>query len=179
MNVVRRPRPMVLALAAMVCAAGLVLYYQHRALAALQSQTRVILRQLSEQTAADVATEVRRTLDGPVTDTLLAVTHSELREGRMDLLAEAYRQGLHNYPQVESYFVWSKETERLAPADLEVHPVDRANRDPAEASDREVFVGPADAYEHPRICLRRQVGRFLSCLHCCFRQDRARRSPAP
>ena len=108
---------MVFALAAMVCAAGLVLFYQHRALVALQSQTQVILRQLSEQTATDVAMEVRRTLDGPVTDTLLTVTHSDLRDGRMDLVAEAYRKGLHNYPQVQSYFVWSKETDRIAPAE--------------------------------------------------------------
>ena len=35
----------------------------------------------------------------------------------MDLVAEAYRNGLHNYPQVQSYFVWSKETERIAPAE--------------------------------------------------------------
>ena len=117
MDMLRRRRPMVFALAVLVCAAGLTLYYQHRALVALRLQTQVILRQLSEQTATDVAMEVRRTLDGPVTDTLLQVTHSDLRDGRMDLVAAPYRKGLHNYPQVQSFFVWSKETDRIAPAE--------------------------------------------------------------
>ena len=47
----RRPLPMLIALVATLCAAALVLYYQYRALAALQSQTQVIFRQLGEQTA--------------------------------------------------------------------------------------------------------------------------------
>jgi signal transduction histidine kinase len=108
---------MVLAVVATVCAAVFVFYYQYRSLEALQSQTRVIFRQISEQTAADIAMEVRRTLDGPVLDTLLAVTHPELREGRLDLVANQYRRGLHAYPQVEAFFVWSKETEAIVPGE--------------------------------------------------------------
>ena len=59
---------MVCAIAATICAAGLVLFLQHRAISTLQSQTRIILRQVSEQSAADIAAELRRTLDGPVFD---------------------------------------------------------------------------------------------------------------
>jgi hypothetical protein len=53
-----RAHPMALAVAAPVCSAVLVLFLQHRAISALQSQTRVILRQISEQTAADVAQDL-------------------------------------------------------------------------------------------------------------------------
>jgi signal transduction histidine kinase len=106
---------MVVALVVTLVAAGLVLFYQYRALTALESQTRVVFRQISEQTANDVVFEIRRTLDGPVFDTLLAVTHPELRAGRLDLVAEQYRDGLNEYPQVERFFLWSKETEAIAP----------------------------------------------------------------
>jgi signal transduction histidine kinase len=108
---------MAVAVVATICAIVFVFYYQYRSLEALQSQTRVIVRQISEQTAADIAMEVRRTLDGPVLDTLLAVTHPELREGRLDLVARQYQRGLHAYPQVESFYVWSKETEAIAPGE--------------------------------------------------------------
>ena len=86
--------PMVIAITATLCAAALVLFLQHRAISTLQSQTRVILGQISEQTAADIALELHRTLDGPVFDTLTAVNHPELRAGRMDLVAQQYAAGL-------------------------------------------------------------------------------------
>jgi hypothetical protein len=80
----------VLAIAAALCAAGLVLYYQHRAVATLNSQTTVILRQIAEQTANDIVLEARRALEGPVYDTLTAVNHPELRAGRLELVAREF-----------------------------------------------------------------------------------------
>jgi nitrogen-specific signal transduction histidine kinase len=106
---------MAIAITATICAAGLVLFLQHRAISALHSQTNVILRQLSEQTAADIATELRRTLDGPVFDTLTAVNHPELRAGRLDLVARQFDEGLSSYPHVEQFFAWSTQTEQSAP----------------------------------------------------------------
>jgi signal transduction histidine kinase len=106
-----------LAIIATLCAAGLVLYLQHRAITALQAQTAVILRQISEQTADDIAHHVRRTLDGPVFDTLTAVNHPDLREGRLDLVAKQYRDGLDTYPHVERFFVWNEQTETQAPGE--------------------------------------------------------------
>ena len=85
-----RPQPLVLAIVATIGAAGLVFYLQQRAMTALQSQNQVIVRQLAEQTAADIAAELRRTLDGPVFDTLAAVNHPELRAGRLDLVAQHF-----------------------------------------------------------------------------------------
>ena len=108
---------MVLAIAATLCAAGLALYFQHRSLSALDAQTRVILRQISEQTAADVALEVRRAIDGPVFETLTAVSHPDLRAGRVDLVAQEFHEGLRSYPQVDRFFVWTTETEARAPGE--------------------------------------------------------------
>ncbi|MGH9348485.1 MAG: sensor histidine kinase [Vicinamibacterales bacterium] len=118
----QRPHPMVLAIAATFCAAALVFYLQHGALTALQSQTRVILRQISELTAGDVALEVRRTLDGPVFDTLTAVNHPELRAGRLDLVAEQYAEALDLYPHVDRFLVWSAQTEAVAPGEALFYP---------------------------------------------------------
>jgi two-component system phosphate regulon sensor histidine kinase PhoR len=109
---------MVLALAATACAAGLVFYLQHRAIAALQAQTRVIVRQISELTAADVAQEMRQTLDGPVFETLTAVNHPDLREGRLDLVAEQFELGLSEYPHVDRFFAWHARTSATAPGEV-------------------------------------------------------------
>ncbi len=102
-----RPKPLVLAIVTTIGAAGLVFYLQQRAMTALQAQNQVILRQLAEQTAADIAVELRRTLDGPIFDTLTAVNHPELRAGRFDLVAQHFARGLEAYPHVDRFFAWS------------------------------------------------------------------------
>ena len=108
---------MIWAIAATFVAAALVLYFQHRAVSTLHAQTEVILRQVSQQTAADVVSEVRATLDGPIFDTLTRVNHPELRAGRLDLVAERYAEGLAAYPHVERFFVWSEKTEARTPGE--------------------------------------------------------------
>jgi len=108
----RRPH---LAITATLIAAALVLYLQHRAISTLQSQTGVILRQMSEQTASDIAQRVRRTLEGPIFDTLTAVNHPDLRAGRLDLVARQYAEGLREYPHVDRFFAWHTERDGAAP----------------------------------------------------------------
>jgi two-component system, OmpR family, phosphate regulon sensor histidine kinase PhoR len=113
------PSQTTIAIMATICAAGLVLFLQHRAIATLRSQTAVIVRQLSEQTAADIAVELRRTLDGPVFDTLTAVNHPDLRAGRLDLVAQHFEQGLKTYPHVDRFFAWSAQrTEPATPGEV-------------------------------------------------------------
>jgi signal transduction histidine kinase len=111
----RRPH---LAITATLIAAGLVLYLQHRSISALQSQTRVILRQISEQTANDIAQQVRRTLEGPIFDTLTAVNHPELRAGRLDLVAMQYEEGLRAYPHVDRFFAWHAQAVGHTPGEV-------------------------------------------------------------
>ncbi|MGD9905415.1 MAG: sensor histidine kinase [Vicinamibacterales bacterium] len=113
-----RPQPLVLAIVATIGAAGLVFYLQQRAMSALQSQNEVIVRQLAERTATDIAVELRRTLDGPIFDTLAAVNHPELRAGRLDLVAQQFARGLDAYPHVERFLTWRAPEPGEAPADV-------------------------------------------------------------
>ncbi len=115
-----RPPPLVLAIVTTIGAAGLVLYLQQRAMTALESQNQVIVRQLAEQTASDIAAELRRTLDGPIFDTLAAVNHPELRAGRLDLVAQHFSRGLEAYPHVDRFFAWSASGGRGAAGEPDV-----------------------------------------------------------
>src|SRR5262245_51242853 len=122
---------MVLAIAAMLCAAALVLFLQHRATVALEAQTRVILRQISEQAAVDVAQDLRRTLNGPVFETLTAVNHPDLKAGRLDLVAQEFAAGLRAYSHVDRFFAWHSQTERVAPGEVMFYGRDQPfTRDP-------------------------------------------------
>lgn len=116
----RRPRPLVLAIFSTIGAAALVFYLQYRATTALQSQTQVIVRQLSEQAADDVASGLRRTLNGPIFDTLAGVNHPDLRAGRMELVARKFTEGLEAYPHVERFFAWRAQSSS-PPADVLFH----------------------------------------------------------
>ncbi len=123
---------MVLAIVATIGAAGLVLYFQYHAITALESQTQVIARQISEQTAADIAAELRKALAGPVLDTLTAVSHPDLRAGRFDLVAQQYKKGLEAHPHVDRFLAWSSWTEGQAPGEALFYGRDgRFERDPA------------------------------------------------
>ncbi|MEZ5291329.1 MAG: HAMP domain-containing sensor histidine kinase [Vicinamibacterales bacterium] len=103
-----RPPPLLLAIAASIAAAALVLYLQQRAMSALASQNQVIVRQLAEQAATDIAVEIRRTIEGPIFDTLAAVNHPELGAGRLDLVAQHFARGLEAYPHVDRFFAWTR-----------------------------------------------------------------------
>jgi signal transduction histidine kinase len=123
---------MVLAIVATIGAAGLVMYFQYHAITTLQSQTQVIVHQISEQTAADIAGELRRVLAGPVLDTLTAVSQPDLRAGRFDLVAQEYKKGLEAYPHVDRFLAWSTETEATTPGEALFYARDgRFERDPA------------------------------------------------
>jgi signal transduction histidine kinase len=121
---------MAFAIAATICAAGIVLFFQYRAISALQAQTQVILRQVSEQSAADIAAELRRTLDGPVFDTLTAVNHPELRAGRLDLVATQFAVGLSAYPHVDRFLAWNADIERTTPGQVRFYGRDGPGADP-------------------------------------------------
>lgn len=127
-----RARPLGLAIVATIGAAGLVLYFQYRAIATLESQTQVIIRQIIEQAADDIAAELRRTLAGPVLETMTAVSQPDLRAGRFDLVALEYAKALVTYPHVDRFVAWSTETDRDTPGEVLFFGRDgRFGRDPA------------------------------------------------
>ena len=113
-----RTRPLVLAIMATIIAAGLVLYFQYRAIETLESQTKVIVRQLSEQAATEIAAELHRALAGPVMDTMTAVSQPDLRAGRFDLVAQEYTKALAAYPHVERFLAWSNGIEINTPGEV-------------------------------------------------------------
>jgi signal transduction histidine kinase len=113
-----RARPLALAIVATIGAAWLVLYFQYRAIATLESQTQVILRQVSEQAATEIAAELRRSLAGPVLDTLTAVSQPDLRAGRFDLVAQEYAEALDTYPHVDRFLAWSTGTDNATPGEV-------------------------------------------------------------
>lgn len=112
----RRPEPVIFVIVALLCAAVLVVYLQHRALVELDRQTNVVLQKVAEQTATTAALEIRRTLGGP-RGVLGAVNHPLIAAGRLDLVANEYAQGMKEYPQVERFFVWSELTEATVPGE--------------------------------------------------------------
>ena len=99
--------PVTFMIVALLCAAGLVIYLQQRALRALDRQTALIVQKIAEQTTSDVLQSIRRTFDGPVFDTLASVKHPSLVEHRLDLVAPLFERGLADYPQVDRFFVWT------------------------------------------------------------------------
>ena len=113
-----RAHPLVLAIGATIGAAGLVLYFQYRAIATLESQTQVIITQISEQAAAEIAAELHRALAGPVLDTLTAVSQPDLRADRFDLVAQEYSKALAEYPHVDRFLAWSTGTELKTPGEV-------------------------------------------------------------
>ncbi|HUQ87546.1 MAG TPA: HAMP domain-containing sensor histidine kinase [Vicinamibacterales bacterium] len=127
-----RARPLVLAIVATIGAAALVMYFQYRAIAALQLQTHVIVRQISEQAATEIANEMHRALAGPVLDTLTAVSQPDLRAGRFDLVAQQFKKGLEAYPHVDRFLAWSAGTDAETPGEVLFFGRDgRFERDPA------------------------------------------------
>ena len=127
-----RARPLLLTIVATIGAAVLVLYFQYRAIATLESQTQVIVRQISEQAASEIATELHRTLAAPVLDTMTAVSQPDLRAGRFDLVAEEYKKALVAYPHVDRFVAWSTGTEAETPGEVLFFGRDgRFKRDPA------------------------------------------------
>jgi signal transduction histidine kinase len=113
-----RARPLALAILATIGAAVLVLYFQYRAIATLESQTQVIVKQISEQAAAEIAAELHRALAGPVLDTLTAVSQPDLRADRFDLVAQEYSKALAAYPHVDRFVAWSTGTDIKAPGEV-------------------------------------------------------------
>ena len=113
-----RAHPLVLAIGATIGAAGLVLYFQYRAIDALEVQTQVIVEQFSEQAASEIETELRRALAGPALDTLTSVSQPDLRAGRLDLVALEYKKALDTYPHVDRFVAWSTGTQMTTPGEV-------------------------------------------------------------
>ncbi len=114
----RRSDPLLFVVAALLAAAVLVVHLQHRALTDGQRQRSVILRTMAEHHADAAAREIKRTLEAPLFDILSSVNHPLLQQGRFDLVAARYADGLQQYPQIDRFFLWTHHTSATAPGEV-------------------------------------------------------------
>ena len=113
----RKPEPVLFVVAALLAAAILVVYLQHRAITSLRHEAEMVVRGASESAASLLATTIARTLGGPV-EALSTVNQPELSAGRIDLVADAFRHGFTEYPQVTRFFLWHRLSDAIAPNEV-------------------------------------------------------------
>ncbi len=77
----------------------------------------MVVRGVSESAASQLATTIARTLSGPV-EALSTVNQPELSAGRIDLVADAFRHGFTEYPQVARFFLWHGLSDAIAPNEV-------------------------------------------------------------
>jgi signal transduction histidine kinase len=104
-------------IAALLAAAILVVYLQYRAITSLRHEAEMVVLGVSESTASQLATAIARTLSGPV-EVLNTVNQPELNAGRMDLVADAFRHGFTQYPQIARFFLWHRLSDAIAPDEV-------------------------------------------------------------
>jgi signal transduction histidine kinase len=130
----RKSDPVLFVVAALLAAALLVLHLQHQALRQADEQRGVILQSVAQHHAGAAARDIQQTFEAPVFDVLSAVNHPLLREGRLDLVAAQYRDGLSRFPQIDRFFIWVTGTD--AGAASEVLFFDRGHRGASPGPDR-------------------------------------------
>jgi signal transduction histidine kinase len=113
----RMPEPVLFVVAALLAAAILVVYLQHRAITSLRHEAEMVVLGVSESAASQLATTIARTLSGPV-EALSTVNQPELSAGRIDLVADAFRHGFTEYPQVARFFLWHRLSDAIAPNEV-------------------------------------------------------------
>src|SRR6185503_16058478 len=113
----RRPEPVLVVVAALLAAAILVVYLQHRAITSLRHEAEMVVRGVSESAASQLAATIQRTLSGPV-EALGSVNQPELSAGRIDLVADAFHHGFTEYPQVARFFLWHRLSDAIAPNEV-------------------------------------------------------------
>jgi signal transduction histidine kinase len=113
----RKPEPVLFVVAALLAAAILVVYLQHRAITSLRHEAEMVVRGVSESAASQLAATIQRTLSGPV-EALGSVNQPELSAGRIDLVADAFHHGFTEYPQVARFFLWHRLSDAIAPNEV-------------------------------------------------------------
>jgi signal transduction histidine kinase len=113
----RKPEPVLFVIAALLAAAILVVYLQYRAITSLRHEAEMVVLGVSESAASQLAATIARTLSGPV-EVLSTVNQPELDAGRMDLVADAFRHGFAEYPQIARFFLWHRLSDAIAPDEV-------------------------------------------------------------
>ncbi|MBI2189263.1 MAG: HAMP domain-containing histidine kinase [Acidobacteria bacterium] len=110
--------PVLVVALALVCATILVVYLQHRTLTTLDQQSTLIVERVLEQTANEIAADIRVAIDQPAYDTLRAFTGPQLQGAPLDRVLGTYEEAIRKYPHVDGFFIWTAETEARVPGEV-------------------------------------------------------------
>jgi two-component system, OmpR family, phosphate regulon sensor histidine kinase PhoR len=116
----RWPRvdPVLIVTFALLSATVLVIYLQRGAFAALEEQSVDIREKILEQTAQQIALEIRSAIEEPAYDTLRPLRRDELLAGGVPRVLRTYAKAIDKYPLIDRFFLWSDDTERQTPGEV-------------------------------------------------------------
>src|ERR671935_385296 len=89
---------------------AVLFYFQFRSISALSRSSAVVLRQLSQETAAGLTQGLQDALRAPYINVLLRVSQAQTEPLDLGLIAPTLEQGLESEPFVTRFYVWSDET---------------------------------------------------------------------
>ena len=89
---------------------AILFYFQFRSLSNLAQSSRVVLRQLSQETADGVTKSLQDGLRMPRTDVLLKIGQRQTEPLDLPFIENTFEQGLVADPFVDGFYVWSDVT---------------------------------------------------------------------
>jgi signal transduction histidine kinase len=89
---------------------AILFYFQFRSISALSQTSAVVLRQLSQETADAVTTDLQNWLRSPRTDVLLRIFQYQTEPLDLPSIENIFNQGLDADPFVDGCYVWSEAT---------------------------------------------------------------------
>ena len=110
--------PVVIVTLTLLTATILVIYLQRGAFAALEQQSVLVREKILDQTAREIALDIRTAIEEPAYDTVRALTRAELLADGLRRVLPVYEQAIHKYPQIDRLFVWSDDTEARVPGEV-------------------------------------------------------------
>lgn len=96
------------AIGALVIAAGLVAYLEHRAAELQREQTHVIVQQICERTATALSAHLRELLDAALFETIEGIGHPQMLAYDLPRIAAYFSEGVRDHPYVDRFFIWSE-----------------------------------------------------------------------
>ncbi len=89
---------------------AILFYFQFRSIAALGNSSRVVLQQLSQETADGVTKTLQDALRAPRTDVLLKIGQRQTEPLDLDMIQSTFDAGFMADPFVDTFYVWSEAT---------------------------------------------------------------------
>jgi signal transduction histidine kinase len=89
---------------------AIMFYFQFRSLSDLGQASRVVLRQLSQETADAVTKDLQDALRAPRPDVLLKIFQYQTEPLDIPFIQTTFKQGLDTIPFVDGFYVWSDAT---------------------------------------------------------------------